>query len=147
MPAAPPEGEPLPLAGCYVLREARHADRRGHFEELFNAASWPRAGGGDDGGGVPLLPGGAPRQVSWSRSAPHTLRGMHTSPYVKLVTVVAGSCDDVLCDIRPQSPSFGRSVRLRLDDVSEHPADHGLAGGRNRARCCTRHSLMQLPPT
>ena len=116
MPAAPPEVEPLPLAGCYVLREARHADRRGHFEELFNAASWPRAGGGDDGGGVPLLPGGAPRQVSWSRSAPHTLRGMHTSPYVKLVTVVAGSCDDVLCDIRPQSPSFGRSVRLRLDE-------------------------------
>lgn len=61
------------------------------------------------------LPGGAPpRQVSWSSSGANVLRGMHTSPYAKVVTVVRGSCSDVLADARPGSPAFGRALRVEL---------------------------------
>lgn len=61
-----------------------------------------------------LLGGALPRQVSWSSSGPKVLRGMHTSAYAKVVTVVGGSCRDVLADVRPGSPAFGRAVHVEL---------------------------------
>ena len=36
----------------------------------------------------------------------HVLRGIHVSPYAKLLTCVYGAVYDVLVDVRPKSPSY-----------------------------------------
>jgi dTDP-4-dehydrorhamnose 3,5-epimerase len=56
-------------------------------------------------------------QDSHSRSARHTLRGLHfqiRQPQGKLVRVVSGEVFDVAVDIRRSSPTFGKWVGVRL---------------------------------
>jgi dTDP-4-dehydrorhamnose 3,5-epimerase len=51
-----------------------------------------------------------------------TLRGLHfqTAPFteVKIIQVLSGALFDVIVDLRPASPAFGRSMWVRLD--AEH---------------------------
>jgi len=46
------------------------------------------------------------RQVSMSTSKPNVLRGIHCSPYCKLITCVAGEVTDFVVDLRRDSPTF-----------------------------------------
>jgi dTDP-4-dehydrorhamnose 3,5-epimerase len=56
-------------------------------------------------------------QDNHSRSARHTLRGLHfqiRQPQGKLVRVVSGTVFDVAVDIRRSSPTFGKWVGVQL---------------------------------
>lgn len=56
-------------------------------------------------------------QENHSRSARHTLRGLHyqlRKPQGKLVRVVQGEVFDVAVDVRRRSPTFGRWVGMML---------------------------------
>src|SRR3546814_5778093 len=58
-------------------------------------------------------------QVNHSVSKQGTIRGMHfqRSPgQAKLVSVIAGKIFDVVVDIRPDSPTFGKWEGVYLDD-------------------------------
>ena len=56
-------------------------------------------------------------QDNQSRSARGVLRGMHFQPgMAKLVRCARGRIFDVLVDIRPDSPAFGRWESFELDD-------------------------------
>ena len=82
------------------------SDERGYFFESWNARAL-RAAGID----VEFV------QDNHSRSRRGVLRGLHyqvRQPQGKLVRVVAGAVFDVAVDLRASSPTFARSVGVRL---------------------------------
>jgi dTDP-4-dehydrorhamnose 3,5-epimerase len=62
-------------------------------------------------------------QDNHSRSAEHTLRGLHFQiehPQGKLVRVTRGAVFDVAVDMRRSSPRFGQWVGVMLNDENHH---------------------------
>lgn len=104
--------EPTDIADVVVLVPQPFTDDRGLFTRTFDAAVF------DDHLGRP----GASAsfvQDSQSRSRRGVVRGMHGRSgrgEAKLVRVARGAVHDVLVDIRPDSPTFGRQQAFRLDD-------------------------------
>jgi dTDP-4-dehydrorhamnose 3,5-epimerase len=94
------------LEGPVLLEPTMHGDARGFFVETFRATTLAELGVHDEW-----------VQDNQSRSARGVLRGMHFQPgMAKLVRCARGVIFDVLVDIRPGSPSFGRWEGLELDD-------------------------------
>jgi dTDP-4-dehydrorhamnose 3,5-epimerase len=117
--------EPLELDGAYRLRPERRGDERGHLERLFCRETFRELGLKD-----------CSEQVSEVVNArAHTLRGLHfqRAPHAetKLIRVVRGAVFDVLVDIRPSSPSYGRwqGFELSAGDGVMLYAPAGLAHG------------------
>jgi dTDP-4-dehydrorhamnose 3,5-epimerase len=100
---------PTKLNGPLLFAPAVHGDGRGFFLESFRLAELTARG----------------VSVEWvqdnhSRSRAGVIRGMHFQPgQAKLVRCARGAIYDVVVDIRPTSPSFGRWEGFVLDD-SEH---------------------------
>ena len=89
-----------------ILEPRVFADERGYFLESWNARTFRAAG--IDAEFV---------QDNHSRSRRGVLRGLHyqiRQPQGKLVRVVAGEVFDVVVDLRASSPTFARSVGVRL---------------------------------
>ncbi len=101
---------PLELDGLVLVQLAVHGDRRGFFTERFHLDRFRQHG----------LPT-AFVQDNHSRSAPGVIRGLHyqyAPPQGKLVGVTRGRIWDVAVDIRPSSPTLGRSVAAELSDMN-----------------------------
>jgi dTDP-4-dehydrorhamnose 3,5-epimerase len=97
------------LDGPVLFAPAVHGDERGFFVETFRASALAEAG--IDCAFV---------QDNHSRSRRGVVRGMHfQAGQAKLVRCARGAILDVLVDIRPDSPRFGRWEAFELDDV-EH---------------------------
>jgi dTDP-4-dehydrorhamnose 3,5-epimerase len=97
-----------PLAGAYVIELEKRGDDRGFFARAFCEKEF---------GGQKL----ATRfvQVNNSLSAQRgTLRGMHyqlaPKGETKLVRCIRGGLHDVILDLRPDSPTFGKSFGADL---------------------------------
>lgn len=98
-----------PLDGVLLFLPVPHRDERGLFTRTFDATIARDAG----------LDPAAFAQDSQSRSRRGVLRGMHGRSgrgEAKLVRCAHGAVHDVLVDIRPGSPTFGRHEVFRLDD-------------------------------
>jgi dTDP-4-dehydrorhamnose 3,5-epimerase len=96
------------LAGVLLFLPTPHRDERGLFTRTFDTAIAAEHG----------LP--AFLQDSQSRSGRGVLRGLHGRSgrgEAKLVRCAHGAVHDVLVDIRPDSPTYGRQAAFRLDDV------------------------------
>lgn len=97
----------LPLAGAKLIRPRVFRDARGFFLESYSAERYRAAG--------------MPEtwvQDNHSLSKERTVRGLHyqSSPgQAKLVRVTRGRIFDVLVDIRPGSPTFGKWHGQLLD--------------------------------
>jgi len=102
-----------PLKDLLILKPRIFADERGHFLETFNEARFTEATGID----ARFV------QDNESVSTARVLRGLHfqVEPHAqgKLVHVVRGAVLDVCVDIRPQSPTFGKHFRVRLDGTTK----------------------------
>ena len=97
------------LEGPVLIEPSVHADDRGFFLETFRQSSLAALGISHDW-----------PQCNQSRSGRGVLRGMHFQPgMAKLVRCARGAILDVVVDIRPGSPSFGRWESVELDD-QEH---------------------------
>ncbi|MEV0309271.1 dTDP-4-dehydrorhamnose 3,5-epimerase family protein [Nonomuraea fuscirosea] len=97
------------LDGVLLFRPSPHRDSRGLFTRTFDATTAAAAG----------LDACAFIQDSQSRSRLGTIRGLHGRSgrgEGKLVRCARGAVHDVLVDARPHSPTFGRSMAVRLDD-------------------------------
>jgi dTDP-4-dehydrorhamnose 3,5-epimerase len=98
------------LEGPILIEPDVHGDARGFFLETARANVLADLGIGDDF-----------VQHNHSRSAHGVLRGMHFQPgMAKLVRCGRGSVLDVLVDIRPDSPAFGRWEGFELSDENHH---------------------------
>lgn len=88
-----------PIENCLTIKYSQYKDHRGHFSELFKQ-SW--------------LPDFKPVQSNLSFSKQGVLRGIHRTPYAKLVTCVSGSIFDVCVDLRPDSITYGQYYSIIL---------------------------------
>ena len=98
----------LELAGIKLIRPDIFGDERGFFIETYSVERYAVAG--IDMTFV---------QDNHSRSVKDTLRGLHYQSQpgqAKLVRVLVGRICDVVVDIRPRSPTFGKWLAHELDD-------------------------------
>jgi dTDP-4-dehydrorhamnose 3,5-epimerase len=103
---------PLIVEGAYTLDAEPISDERGYFVRWWDDAALRAAG---------LADRFAQQSSAWNERA-GTLRGLHVAlppaAEAKIVRCVRGAAFDVIVDVRPLSPTFGRHVALRLDDTN-----------------------------
>ncbi len=100
------EFEPTRISDVILIRPRVFGDERGFFLESWEEKKFAAAGID-----VHFV------QDNHSRSARHTLRGLHYQVQMaqgKLVRVTSGAVFDVAVDIRPASPTFGQWVVVEL---------------------------------
>lgn len=136
---------PLEIDGAFLVRATRLEDERGWFARAFDAEAFTEHG---------LESGIAQINVSANLRA-GTVRGLHfqlpPADEAKLVRCVAGAIHDVVLDVRPDSPTFGRWVGIRLDaesgDAVYVPAGcaHGYQALTDGARALYHTSRAYAP--
>src|SRR5262245_55009431 len=98
------------LDGPILLEPEVHADARGFFVETARANTLAELGVTDSF-----------VQDNHSRSGRGVLRGMHFQPGMsKLIRCARGAIFDVVADVRPDSPAFGRWEAFELTDENHH---------------------------
>ena len=98
------------LDGPILIEPVVHGDARGFFQETYRRNVFAELGVVDEF-----------VQDNHSRSGRGVLRGMHfQSGQAKLVRCARGAILDVVVDIRPGSPSFGRWESFPLDEEAHH---------------------------
>jgi dTDP-4-dehydrorhamnose 3,5-epimerase len=103
---------PTAIPDVLLVRPVVHGDQRGFFVETWHERRYADAG----------IPGPFV-QDNHSRSARHTLRGLHyqlVRPQGKLVRCALGKIFDVAVDLRRSSATFGRWVGAELSDENQH---------------------------
>ena len=99
---------PLGIDGAWLADSPVWSDDRGYFREWFKSEDIKSATGRDFG----------IEQANISLSSAGTLRGIHYSiaprGQAKWITCVAGSIQDVIVDIRPNSQTFGKWIEVIL---------------------------------
>jgi dTDP-4-dehydrorhamnose 3,5-epimerase len=102
----------LGIEGAWVAESPVWSDERGFFREWFKAEEISKVSGRDF----------SVAQANVSSSARGTVRGIHYSladvGQAKWVTCVSGLIRDVIVDIRPSSPTYGKSVVVELSGAS-----------------------------
>jgi dTDP-4-dehydrorhamnose 3,5-epimerase len=103
--------QPLELPGVFLITAQAFPDERGLFKEIYRESDF-RAAGLD----VHFV------QSNMSRSSASVLRGFHyqAPPWGqgKLVQVLEGAIYDVVADVQPESPNFGRWLARELSAES-----------------------------
>ena len=98
--------EETEIPGVFIIERPSFGDERGFFRELYRKADLDaRLGFSFE-----------PVQANHSRSQLNSLRGVHIAPYHKLVTVYSGTIQQVVVDVRPDSPTFGKYVSVDLGE-------------------------------
>jgi dTDP-4-dehydrorhamnose 3,5-epimerase len=116
---------PLGIEGVWLAESPVWSDNRGFFREWFKSEDIKNVTGKDFG----------IEQANISYSSKGTLRGIHYSVaprgQAKWITCVAGSIQDVIVDIRPDSKTFGQwiDVELKGDSGSALCISEGLGHG------------------
>jgi dTDP-4-dehydrorhamnose 3,5-epimerase len=99
---------PLGIDGAWLAESPVWSDDRGFFREWFKSEDVKAVTGREFG----------IEQANISLSSAGTLRGIHYSiapqGQAKWITCVAGSIQDVIVDIRPDSKTFGQWVDVEL---------------------------------
>lgn len=114
-----------PIAGAYLIDLEKRGDDRGFFARVFCRNEF-----GERDLDAEFV------QINNSVSAERgTLRGLHyqlaPAEEVKVVRCIAGAMWDVILDIRPQSPTFGRWFGAELSATNRRMmyAPRGMAHG------------------
>ena len=106
------EFKPLGIKGVWLAESPVWKDDRGFFREWFKSEPFENAAGREF----------SISQANTSLSLKGTLRGIHYSiapqGQAKWITCVSGSIKDVIVDIRPNSPTFGEWVEVKLEGYS-----------------------------
>ena len=133
----------LSLTGAKVIRPKIFFDERGFFRETFRKPLYDALGIDDDF-----------VQDNHSFSKRGTLRGMHfqrAPGQAKLVSVIEGKIFDVVVDIRPESPTFGKWEGVYLDGREGNQMyvpvgfAHGFCVMSEQAHVCYKVSSVYDP--
>ncbi len=102
---------PLGIEGAWLAESPVWSDERGFFREWFKSGDIEAFTGIDF----------SMQQANISQSQRGVIRGIHYSlapeGQAKWVTCVNGRIRDVIVDIRPSSPTFGKSVFVDLNGL------------------------------
>lgn len=100
---------PTPLKGAFTVELERRGDNRGFFARAFCEREFAQAG----------LENRFVQANDALSQSKGTLRGMHyqlgASAEVKMVRCIRGALFDVILDLRPDSPTFGKSFGAELN--------------------------------
>ena len=113
------------LKGCFVIEPKIFEDERGYFFESFNHREFCEAIGQE----INFV------QDNQSFSKKGVLRGLHFQKgkhaQAKLVSVLQGRIQDVVVDLRKNSPTFGEhlSIELSSDNKKQLFVPRGFAHG------------------
>nr|WP_164731709.1 dTDP-4-dehydrorhamnose 3,5-epimerase [Allomuricauda beolgyonensis] len=113
------------LKGCFILEPTVHKDERGYFFESYNHKDFCRA--------IGLEVNFVQDNISFSKKG--VLRGLHFQKgehvQAKLVTVLQGKIQDVVVDLRKDSPTFGQhlSIELNAENKKQLFVPRGFAHG------------------
>jgi len=101
---------PLPIHGAYLIEMERRGDDRGFFARVFCKREFADTG---------LITDFVQTNNSLSGQE-GTLRGLHyqlaPAAEVKVIRCIRGALHDVILDLRPDSPSYGRWFGADLDE-------------------------------
>lgn len=109
-----------PIDGLVVYDLTVHGDNRGWFKE-----NWQREK--MTGIGLPDF-GPVQNNVSFNEKTGVT-RGLHAEPWDKFVTIGYGSVFGAWCDIRENSPTYGKTFTVELDPTKGIFVPRGVANG------------------
>ena len=136
----PPVTTELPVDGSTVTTFDRFGDSRGYFNELYNVQKYDESLHKEW------------KQVSFSSSQKHALRGLHCSPHGKFITCVRGAFYDVVACVDTDVPGPlccayvpGTRVSLLRAARTERSAQLVSRRGVLHARCVTASSLACVP--
>ena len=94
------------LEGCFEIKPITFLDQRGTFTKIFHKKEFKRLGLNSEW-----------KEDYYTYSKKDVIRGMHIqlppSDHFKLVHCLYGEVLDVLLDLRPSSPSFGKAHSLK----------------------------------
>ena len=108
------------IEGLKVLQMKQITDERGTVREFYRESSFLEAG-------LPSL--GPWLQVNVTETRQGALRGLHGEEMCKLVAVVEGEAFGAYFDARPDSPSQGKTVTLRLTKGTQVLVPSGVCNG------------------
>ncbi len=101
------------LKGCFIIEPTIFEDERGYFFESYNHRDFCKAIGRE----VIFV------QDNQSFSKKGVLRGLHFQKgehaQAKLVSVLQGKIQDVVVDLRKDSPTFGQHLSIELSDENK----------------------------
>ena len=130
--------EPLEIRGAALLRGPRHPDDRGSLHKVWVA----------DGAQAQGLDSRVAEVVTTTNDDAGTVRGMHyqVAPFseAKTLWVTRGSLFDVVVDLRPEEPTYGRwvSVDLTADEEVALHVPAGVAHGYQTLEDDTRLTYL-----
>lgn len=108
------------IEGLLVVDLAVHEDDRGWFKEAWQRARMTAEG----------LPDFRPVQANVAyNAAAGTTRGLHAEPWDKLVTVATGRVQGGWCDLREDSPTYGRTATVEIGPDTAVFVPRGVANG------------------
>lgn len=90
------------IKDCYLIYPDTFGDHRGIFSEIYKSNLYTF---------MPPI-----QQLNYSSSKKGTLRGIHKTPYGKLITCVQGSILDVCVDLRPDSQTYNQHISFNLNE-------------------------------
>ena len=99
------------IEGLLLLTWDSFHDERGYFKQTYQHSELAQALGRP-----PRL-----HQGNHSRSKARVLRGFHLEPWDKLIYIPRGLATCVVADVRPDSPTFGRTAQFLLGDSPGRP--------------------------
>lgn len=106
--------KPLELSGAYYIEPKLLLDNRGYFFEWFQKEKFKKETGID----FNVV------QFNCSKSSKGVLRGLHyqLNPHAqaKLVAVISGKIQDVIVDLRKESPTYGKYYSVILDSEKKN---------------------------
>lgn len=90
------------IKDCYIIYPDTFSDHRGVFSEIYKTHQYS------------FMP--PAQQLNYSFSKKGTLRGIHRTPYGKLITCVKGSILDVCVDLRSDSNTYKEHISVNLNE-------------------------------
>eukprot|EP01120_Amphizonella_sp_Union-15-10_P000815 TRINITY_DN10845_c0_g1_i1.p1 TRINITY_DN10845_c0_g1~~TRINITY_DN10845_c0_g1_i1.p1 ORF type:complete len:185 (-),score=35.88 TRINITY_DN10845_c0_g1_i1:76-630(-) len=96
----------LVIDGAYLIEGKKFQDARGWFQESYRKGNYKHLE-------MPF------EQISCSESKKNVIRGIHCSPYAKIVSCIKGKVWDVVIDFRPKSPSYLKWQATELSETKQ----------------------------
>lgn len=117
--------EETAIKGLWWIKKEKFDDERGFFREVFRMDELTEKLGFEF----------RPVQMNHSKSEPRVIRGLHAENWNKLVYPVTGKMTGIIVDIRPESPTFGKTEKCEFD--AREPKALFISKGLANSICVT----------